>query len=282
MAKISQEAKKQYADRVHAYKQEIDAIQQRERTIRADIESDSGGSGYKRLALAEERLNLASLYLLLNRISLGVLGIKNDNHLNDARKCCYQSIIFLEEVVGDQIDAPFSEYSDRLEAIDGYPDESRFLLARKMGFTIQSVEEDYGENNRWRWSFVDVEGRFAAVTKNLIDLKNLIARMDPREPGYEARVEHLRLVKELLQKSADRYREKFELATNRIDDFRKAISFLQALRRLHMLLGETAQVEEVKKKADVWTNRLEELDLEQQRQQKRTKQSKNTKQPKDG
>ena len=103
MAKISQEAKKQYADRVQAYKQEIDAIQLRERTIRADIESDSGGGGYKRLALADERLNLASLYLLLNRVSLGVLGIKNDNHLNDARKCCYQSIIYLEEVVGDQI-----------------------------------------------------------------------------------------------------------------------------------------------------------------------------------
>ena len=69
-----------------------------------------------------------------------------------------------------------------------------------------------------------------------------------------------------MRESGDRYREKFELATNRIDDFRKAISFLLALKRIHMLLGEGDKAEEVKKRAEVWTNRLEDLDKEQQRQ----------------
>ena len=268
MAKISEEAKKQYSERVQTYKRQIESIQQRERTIRSELEGDSAGAGYKRLTLASERLDLASLYLLLNRVSLAVLGIKNDNHLNDARKCCYQSVIYLEEVVGDQIDAPFSDYSDRLEEIANFPEESRFVLARKMGFTIQSVRDDLGENNKWRWSFVDLEGRFAAVTKNLINFRTLLAGLDPREPGYEMRLGHLNLVKDLMRESGDRYREKFELATNRIDDFRKAISFLLALKRIHMLLGEGDKADEVRKRADVWANRLEDLDKEQQRKQK--------------
>jgi hypothetical protein len=268
MARISQEAKKQYDERVRAYKDQIEAIQHRESTIRSDIEHESAGSGYKRITLADERLNLASYFLLLNRVSLAVLGTKQEKHLDSARKCCYQSIIYLEEVVGDQIDAPFSEYAERLEQIDGFPDESRHVLARKMGYTIQSVRDDYGENNKFRWSFVDIEGRFAAVTKNLVNLKTLIAGLDPRVDGYEVRLEHLNLIKELLRNSADQYREKFELATNRIDDFRKAISFLLALKRIHILLGETPQAEDVRKRAEVWTNRLEELDQEQQRQSK--------------
>jgi hypothetical protein len=60
-----------------------------------------------------------------------------------------------------------------------------------------------------------------------------------------------------MQKSADRYREKYELSTSRIDDFKLAISYLAALRRLHIILGEPDNAEVVKKKADVWKAKME-------------------------
>ena len=51
---------------------------------------------------------------------------------------------------------------------------------RKMGFTIDSLEDGYGDNSKWKWSFVDLEGRFAATAKNLLNLRTFIAGMDPR------------------------------------------------------------------------------------------------------
>jgi hypothetical protein len=57
--------------------------------------------------------------------------------------------------------------------------------------------------------------------------------------------------------AADRYREKYELSTNRIDDFKLAIAFLGALRRINALLGDRDEAETVKKKADIWAAKLE-------------------------
>lgn len=257
MGKISQEAKNRYFEKVKEYKQQTEAILKREQQILEIIGKGDPGAAYKRMALAEDRLNLAAVYLLLNRVSVSLLGVKNDAFLNDARKSCYECIIFLEEVVSNYLDAAFSEYSEMLESIESYPDERRYELCRKIGFTIQSVEEDFGENTKWRWSFVELEGRYATVSKNLLNMKTLVAGLDPRVNGYEQRLAHLKLVKTLLKSSAERYRHKYELSTSRIDDFRQAIGFLAALKRLHTVLGETDQAEQAKRQADVWRSKMD-------------------------
>jgi hypothetical protein len=257
MAKISSEAKQRYFDKVQEYKQAAESILEREKSIHQTIRGEEPGEQYKRLTLADERLNLASYYLLLNRVSVGLLGVKNEAFLNDARKSCYQAIIYLEEVVTSYIDAPFSEYSEYLEKIEDLEDTKRYDLMRKLGFTIRSVEDDFGDNTKWRWSFVELEGRFAVVCKNIIDMKNVLAGLDPRVEGYEARVAHLKLVKQWLQRAADRYREKYELSTTRIDDFKLAIEFLGALRRVHVVLGEADNSEVIKRKMDVWKSKME-------------------------
>ncbi len=257
MAKVSAEAKKEFFEVVKIYKQYIDQIEKREKNLLKVVNADETGSQYKRITLAEERLNLASYYLLLNQISRSMLSIKNESYLNDARKSCYQSIIYLEDVVSDWVDAPFSDYSELQEKIDGLEDTSRYELVVKMGFAIESVQKDFGDNSKWKWSFVELDGRFAAIAKNLLNLKTLVAGMDPRVEGYEIRMKHLRIAKERLLHAADRYREKYELSTNRIDDFKLAIQYLSAIRRLHMQLGEAEDAEKVKKKIDVWKNKME-------------------------
>jgi hypothetical protein len=257
MGKISVEAKKRYFEKVKEYKQLIDKMTQREKNILELIQKGDPAAEYKKLTLADENLNLASYFILLNDVSVELLGVKNEGFLNDARKCCYKTVIYLEDVVSDFIDVPFSDYKDKLEKIDGFQDENRFNLARKLGFTIQSVVDGFGDNSKWKWSFVELEGRLATVAKNLLNLKTLTAGLDPRVEGYEARLGHLNLVKDLLNKSADRYREKYELSTLRIDDFKKAISYLQSLKRLHSLLADINSVEMIRKKVEVWSAKMD-------------------------
>ncbi|MFW5802195.1 MAG: hypothetical protein ACOCVC_09195 [Spirochaeta sp.] len=257
MAKVSAEAKKEFFEIIKRYKQQIEQIEQREKNLIKVVNSDETGGQYKRITLSDERLHLASYYLLLNRLSVTLLSVRNDSYLNDARKSCYQSIIYLEEVVSDWIDAPYSDYAELQEKIDGLEDSARYDIVIKLGFAIDSLKEDFGENTKWKWSFVELDGRFATVAKNLLNMKTLVAGLDPRVEGYEVRSKHLGIVKNKLGHAADRYREKYELSTNRIDDFKIAIQYLMALRRLHMQLGETAEAEKVKKKIDVWKNKME-------------------------
>ncbi len=268
MGKISSEARQQYFDRIKTYKHAAEAIMQREASLAKIAKMEAGGAGYKYLTLANERLNIASYMLLQNELSISLLGVKNEAFLNDARKSCYQSVIYLEEVVTDYIDAPFTDYSDYLEQIQGFVDTKRYELVRKLGFTIQTVEDAFGDNSKWKWSFVELEGRFSAVAKNLIDFKTLIAGLDPRVDGYVERLAHLNLAKRMLMQSANRYREKYELSTLRIDDFKRAIDFLSALRRVHVVLGEVDRAEDVKKQLEVWKTKM---DTDEQRAHKTKK-----------
>lgn len=271
MAKVSAEAKRNYFEKIKSYKAEVEKMISHEKTILLTVKDDESGKGAKRLHLADESLNVLSYYLFMNELSVAVLGIKNEAYLNDARKSCYKSIIYLEEIVTNYIDVPFSEYEEHLEELNAFPVEEKWSIIKKMGFSIQGIKESYGENTKWRWSFVELEARMATVTKNLINLKKLVSAMDPRSDGYEMHVEHVRLTKELLQKAADGYRQKYELSTHRADDFKIAISYLAALRRLHIILGEPGESEELKKKIEIWKAKMEADSKNHEKKQKQAR-----------
>ncbi|QQO08552.1 hypothetical protein [Breznakiella homolactica] len=257
MAKISNEERHQYLEKTKPYRETIDSIIAREKNILGVIQKDPNGAVFKKLTLAEDMLNLASHYIILSTVSQSMLKVKNEDALNDGRKALYKAIIYLEEIVTSYVDVPFADYEDKLEELESVDSARRYLLMRKTGLAIQLMENAYGDNTKWKWSFVDLEGRFAAVSKNIFDLKNAVVNMDPRSPNYESTVYHLRMIKKLLMQAADRYREKYELSTNRIDDFKLGISFLGALRRIHVILGDRDDAETVKKKYDIWSAKLE-------------------------
>ncbi len=259
MRKISSEAKRRYAEKINEYRNKIEQIATQCRDVEQKMKSAPEGAAYRRLELADANLNLVSYYVLMNSLSVSLLGARNELFLNEARKCCYKSVIYLEEVVTPYVDVPFNEYSEGLERIQSFDDIRRYQLIQKIGYSIDAVKEEYGQNTKWRWSFAELEGRFAVITKNLINLKTILAQLDPRVEGYTMRLQHLDLCKRLLQQSGDRYREKYELSatSQNLEDMKQAILFLSALRRLHVLLGEVEQAEVLKKKIEIWKTKME-------------------------
>lgn len=257
MAKVSAEAKKRYYDKIKEYKSKVENLLQHEKSVLQVLEQEDQGAAYKRLALADESLTMVSYYLLMNQLSLSLLGIKNEGFLNDARKTCYKSIIYLEDVVTSYIDVPYSEYEEHLGEIVDFGFQQRWDLLCKLGFAMDSLKDSYGANTKWKWSFVELEGRFATISKNMLNLKEVISKLDPRVEGYRTYGAHLGMVKNLLEQSANSYRQKYELSTSRIEDFKLAIRYLSALRRIHVLLGESNESEVIKKKIEVWKSKME-------------------------
>ena len=257
MAKVSERARSRYQEKIKEYKATINSILLREKKEFDAFKKGDTSQNSKRLTLADNNLMLVSYYTLVNSLSMSLLGVKNETHLNEARKCLYKAIIYLEEIVSAYVDVPFGDYQDQLDTIEEVSDSDRHNLVRKIGFSIGSVQDGFGQNSKWKWSFVELEGRFATVTKNLINFRTFIAKLDPRIEGYEERVAHSDLAKKLLQSAADGYRQKYELSTRRIDDIRMGINFLSALKRIHILLGESEKAEVMTKKIDGWKLKLE-------------------------
>jgi hypothetical protein len=268
MAKVSEKAKIKYQEKITEYKSLISEMTQNERKIVSQFKKGDISFNLQRLEMATGNLVLVSYYTLINSLSLALLGIKNETYLNEARKCLYKAIIYLEEIVSVYIDVPFSDYEEGLTSIEEFDDISRYKLVNRIGFSIKSIEDGFGENSKWKWSFVELEGRFATVTKNLINFKTFIAKLDPRIEGYPERVAHADLAKTLLQNAADGYRQKYELSTRRIDDIQIAIHYLSALRRIHVILGETDRAEVTKRKIDIWKTKMES-DLKQLKERDR-------------
>ncbi|MDR0494665.1 MAG: hypothetical protein LBG95_03440 [Treponema sp.] len=267
MAKIINAVDKQIEE-TDEYRAAIDKILAQEQEILATITHDDPNAAFKRLGLADSMLNLVSNYIVIDGVIQSVLKLKNEESLNTARKTLYKSIIYLEEVVSNYVDVPYSDYENKLKEIDSMTPAQRYLLIRKMGLAIHLLENAYGDNTKWKWTFVEMEGRYAAVAKNIINLKDVQANSNFESEHYEPTVRHLALVKKLFGQAADRYRQKYELSTNRIDDFRLGVNFLSALRRLCIVTGDQNEAVMTKKKLDIWNVKLE-TDNEKQKKEKK-------------
>jgi hypothetical protein len=118
MGKISAEAKKRYFDKVKEYKQVLDSIAQREKNLLQLVEKDDSGKEYKKIALADESLNLASYLILLNEVSLSFSRSRTrlpqrspeellqEHHLPGGRRNQFHR-------------RPYSDYKEKLEKIEG-------------------------------------------------------------------------------------------------------------------------------------------------------------------
>lgn len=254
----TQENTEVYKEKMRYYQDEIDEILKQEKAIHVLAVSDPEGSAYKKFMFVDDLIYAVSLYLAKYQITASYLSGKNETLLNETRKAVYKVIIALEDLVSDFIDVPFSEYENKVRKIEHVPQKHRYYLIRKLGLIIDLVIRAYGDNTKWKWSFVEIQGRFASVAKNILDLKDSTAvGFDPHSPDYESTMFHLKMAKKLLLQAADKYRARYEMATSSIEDFRLAIQYLSAARRIHLLLNERNDAEEVKRQIDIWTDKME-------------------------
>ena len=268
MGKIKEHERQSYHEKVKNYVSMTKSLLENEKTLLDEAQKGAPHSALHKLTLADEMLNLTSNYIAINGVSQVVLKTKNEEALNEGRKSLYKAVIYLEEIVSDYIDAPYSEYEEKLAVIESFDANQRYNLVKKMGLALDLLENAYGDNSKWRWTFVELEGRFAITAKNILDLRNVLTNSSPQSPYYDSTVYHLRLVKKLLIQAADRYRGKYELSTGQMSDFRTGILFLAGLRRLHIVLAESEEAESIKKKIAIWKAKFD-ADMKKQEEAKK-------------
>ncbi|MDR0410490.1 MAG: hypothetical protein LBH75_00755 [Treponema sp.] len=249
--------RQQYLEKVSICQNSIDIITNWEAKALTEMPQDAAESALSKIKLTQKVIDLTSYYIVMSETSRYMLETRNEVALTKGRKTIVKALSYMESVVTPYLDVPVSDYQDKLDLIESVGAGERYLLVRKMGLAIELLEEAFGDNSKWKWAFVDFKARCAIIAKNFIDMKNAISNMDFNSPNYEATVYHIRLIKKLLLSIADCYREKYELAGNVTSDLTRAIEFLFAMRRIHILLGEGENAEVIKKKADVWRSRLD-------------------------
>ncbi len=258
MAKITEESRIRFETKSTPYRELIKKYQQREKMLLDKIKQEESGTAYSKIQLVDDAIYMATIYMTINKMSVAILDTKNNDALEQARKSLMRANMYLGEVVTKLIDAPYSEYSEKLEELENFPIQKRYYLICKFGLAIDMLIDDFGDNTKWRWTWVDLRGDYATVAKNLLDMAAAGRDyFDPNMQDYEVTVRYVRLLKELFEDSSEQFRNKYELSTRRIDDMRKAIQYALALKRIYTLMGDKENSEEMKKKAEVWRLRMD-------------------------
>lgn len=258
MAKVAAEARDDFNVKSEPYKQEIEKSLKKEKEILVGVSSDKTGGAYRRVLLAEEMIYIATIYLTINTLSEELLAVKNTDALNESRKTLYKAVIYLEEIVTNIIDAPYSEYEEALAKIESMTTEKRFFIVRKLGLAIRMLIDAYGENTKWKWAFVELNGRFATIAKNMLDIKEASQiYFNPSSANYDITVYYIQLVRKLIAQSADQYHQRYEFSTHRMDDMQKALLYIAAQRRFCIIFDEKEEAEELKKKGRVLKEKME-------------------------
>ena len=209
------------------------------------------------LSLAHLILEEIGAFIMISKLSLKKLDIKNEATLNQARKNLYLVIQIFEEMLGREIDAPLTHNEKLLEKFSElHSNLERFELIKKIAVYLQTIKYLYGDNSKWKWSFVELEGRLVAVFKNIISFTQLFKNLDPSIEGYHERMDLLRVLNEQIDYVSERYRSKYELTGKGIDDMKSALGFLSFKKRIAVLMGDNEMVSNCKKKIETWKKKL--------------------------
>ncbi len=213
-------------------------------------------ANYYLIAIANEHLESVYISCLKSKACEQYLKKKNDDFLNDARKIYFKALIELEKIVGDFVDTALHENQDILKTMPKMDPKRVLNLINKLKNSLNEIAEGYGENNKYKWSFVDMEGRFVTIFRNFLDYKRLSVN-DPRDPYFPENTQLLNMIKVFLQQVSQRFREKYLIATKEPVDIKAAINFQEALRKITALLGPQEEADTCKKTIDSWKQMLE-------------------------
>ncbi|MDR2602860.1 MAG: hypothetical protein LBC53_10515 [Spirochaetaceae bacterium] len=251
MEKNDIEKQKHYKEQVKDYVADIKAFVKRENEVLDGCRKNPDIAAVKLFNLAGEELDIASKYLIVNGISSAVLDMRNEEALNEARKSILKSIIYIENIVTGKVDAVFSTYEKFLDELADISPERKLYFIRKAGLAVDLMKAAYGDNSRWKPAFVDIDGRFAVIAKNLLDLRKA-QTSDISGKDYAPITHHVRLVKKLLNKCANQFLERYSMMTKSTEDLRLAINFLSALKHFKIMLQDSDDIDVIRKKLESW------------------------------
>lgn len=250
--------KELYSQAVKGLKAEIEISEKKIKEIIAKKKKNPAIAGYYNLEMVMEHINTTLLYLNMSDASLDFLKIKNSSFLDSARKEFFAIFPLFDETVGSDIDRPLVENKDYLRKIEKITVRQVLQISQKILYVFDTLLEKTGENNKFKWSFVDNYVRIATVIKNMINFSDIEKYRDIRNPFFQDRQDLIRLCKDTLEEAAKQARQKYEMTSLAPGEMKKAIDLVSVLRKINILYGETEESQKNKTLLDAFIARMED------------------------
>jgi hypothetical protein len=249
-------SKQEFAAKISPYNEQINMLLAKEVELNKQVKSGQAEAADANIAICNTLIYAVSLCLAINTLSEELQGVKNLDALAQGRKLLLKVIVYLEAIVTSFIDVPYADYASSVEKLS-LSAEDRWLLVTKLGLAITIVTDAYKNDAKLKWTFVELQGRFATIVKNIVDMRQTIkAYLSSTDSDYELAMRFLTLIKKLLSQAAKDYYTRYSSATQNPDDIKLSIDYLNALKRIAVLLNEQEEVASLTKREAVWNNQF--------------------------
>ncbi len=269
---ISKAQKAAYNDDIKALKAESDELEKKANEIALKKKKNPKLEPYYNLEMVNYLLQTIDIYIKMNDLSLNMLGIKNNKSLDIAKSNFSKILQLMKEIVGDDVDRDsLKENAEYLASIGRLNPRHLNDLANRINEMLFTLKNTMGEDSKWKWLFVELQAKVAVIIRNLVNFSDLQKYRDPREEFFRTRIEHMRLAKDALEEAAKQYRTKYELSSKSREDLKKSIELLEALRKVHIVMGESNDADKLKTTIDAARLTLEAGDKKQDSDEKTKK-----------
>lgn len=251
MSRITDEQRSECTKKQDVYRSQIGQIVSEESVALDGISLlDPVAAAHTRYKLANSMVNLASLHFHIAELSIQLLDVKTDEPLVDARKAIYKSLTYLEEIVTNYLNVPFSDYAENTALLSDISISEKFVLIRKIGLAIDMVAGTFNDSSKWKSTFVELQGRLAIVAKNMVDMPELVREFfDMQSDDHPMAVHYINLLKNLYAKSIEDYNDRFDLITHSPDDIRLGANFADTYVRILTAIADNEGASDIKKQA---------------------------------
>lgn len=256
--KISTEKKLQYQAIQKDFKSKIPEIMIKIQRLEKENkeEQDNDIFNYRNFAVANFYLDAVEAYCNMTKAYHELYNKINETDLKEARELYFKALVSIEKIVGKFVASGLTENAEIIEALERFNPKRKLFLIKKFENKLSLLEECYHDLPKYKWSLVEMEGRYITIAKNMMNFKELQVQ-DPRVPYYAENYTLLNLIKAYLRKASERYRDKYMQTNKEPMDMKKAILYQEALKSICMVLGTSQETENSKKIIDAWNTILD-------------------------
>jgi len=266
---ITKEQKNEFNENLADFKVYLDDLKKETSLYKSQQKKNKNLEPYYNIALAIDSVKLINTCILINEMSVSIMGLKNENYLGIARKEIYNIFSYMEKVVGSDFDGSLSENKDLLALIEEYNPVQRLNLIKAVQEIIFKMIDAFGTGSKWKWSWPEIHFKLAVLAKNLMDFRAMEAENDLENPYYHTRKEHFNMIVELANFAAQEYRTKFDLSTQDVGDLKKSVSLLEMNRKIFQITGETDDLEKTKTLIESLKEKIELIEAEKEKKKKK-------------
>lgn len=256
---VTKEQKKIFTEQVKSYKSFLDDIKKEISTLKAVSKKNMRLAPYVEIRTAMLGLQRASTLILMSRLSMSIVNVKNETYLNDARKEISANFSNLEKILGSSaLEGTLTENKEILKQIIRVTPTQRLQLLRGFRNTILDLKGVMGDNSKWRWYFPDLHLKTAVLAKNLFDFSEYEKKSrKPDAQDYRTWLDLFAFLTEELHSSAQEYRSRYELSTNDVNDLQTIQRILEFSKKIYMLSGNKNELNKVSTSLDAITQKIE-------------------------